>query len=170
MTDLLTDLQSRTQSEPDLLALVQDGRDADVARWYADTDSDSSAIRPTPLRSHEIALRLGAADTATILGKLRGVAGSNPVVAEGLTILDRGDPLDFGHDDIRGMVETLTQATVLTEGEMLALHGLGQSAQSLSVFLFGRTVTADDVSAALSPVRVGSTSQLIPDWQSWSAQ
>ena len=84
-------------------------------------------------------------DAETCLQKLETVAESNPILKRVLKWIAPGAKgLDFGNPSVRGQLDALHQAGVLTELELNTLKGLGEQAVVIS---------SDDVSSAWARYR-----------------
>lgn len=172
--NILTDLQSRTQTDAELLAMVEIGNDAAVAAYYNTTEADGQYL---DARLSKAALRQSMGDIkagALMVGLRTYGAGSgtySALVAEAVIELDAGrlSP-NLGNAEIRSILSGLGDAGAFGEdqpssqavaAEVLALA----PAAMLCHVVAGRPVTHMEVSAALSSVRVNGTVELIENWQ-----
>ena len=166
-SDILADLQTRTQSEAELLAMVEAGRDADVAGWYHD-QAGTSITQPHDLTYTDLARMMGAARVSQV----RAAAEQSQVTgaADLVKIIDAGAALPLMAPGNDTFIASLSTGGVITEQEASVLASLSVRARTLDEQLFGRTISASDVSDALRSVRVGSTATLIENWQTWSPE
>lgn len=165
--DILADLQTRTQSESGLLALVQAGSDAGVAKWYHD-QAGTSTTQHYDLTYTDLARMMGAARVSQV----RTAAGQSQVegAAHLLNIIDAGAALPLLAPGNDTFIASMASGNIINEQEAAAMTGLTVRARKLDEQLFGGPVTADQISAALKPVRVSGTATLIENWQSWSPE
>lgn len=92
---------------------------------------------------------LGTATGAAVLGKLDAAQAAVPALKWAMIALQSDRGINVGHPETQAMLDDLAQANVLTQAEADSVKALGVAPSSLAYGLFGRPVTAADVSIAL---------------------
>lgn len=171
---ILSDLQARTQADAGLLALIEIGNDAGIATYYNTTDLPEDVPLYLETRTTKATLRqsLGDVDAGWLMAGLRSFAAgsdpSAPLVAEALIELDAGRPgPNLGNPAIRDIITGMGTANAFgDDSEAIAVKVLALAPRAkLCHKIAGGPIRHEQVSAALSSVRVNGTVELIEDWQ-----
>lgn len=95
---------------------------------------------------------LGVTAANAILDKLTAIGGSNSAVRRAVKAMESGRGLDVGNPEVAGVLDQLTQIPApngLTVEEAAAIKALAVTPCGRAEMLFGRAVSAADVSTAL---------------------